>query len=51
MKLKSFCTKKEIVTRLGNESNLKRQTYRMGENLCQIYIYKELITRMYRKHQ
>jgi hypothetical protein len=32
MKLKSFCTTKEMVTRL------KRKLTRMGENLCQLYI-------------
>jgi hypothetical protein len=31
MKLKWFCTAKEIVTRL------QRQVYRMGQNLCPIW--------------
>jgi hypothetical protein len=32
MKLKSFCTTKEMV------SNLKRLPHRVGENLCYLYI-------------
>jgi hypothetical protein len=43
IKLKSFCTKKEMV------SKLKRPpTFRVGKNICQLHI-KGLITRIYRE--
>jgi hypothetical protein len=41
MKLKSFCTTKEMVSKLKRPS-------RMGENVCQLHI-KGLITRIYRE--
>jgi hypothetical protein len=36
VKLKSFCTAKEATT------TVKRKTYRMGENLCQLFIRQEI---------
>jgi hypothetical protein len=40
IKLKSFCTTKEMVS--------KETTHRVGENICQLHI-KELIARIYRE--
>jgi hypothetical protein len=41
IKLKSFCTAKETITRM------KRQAYRMGQNFCKLFI-KGLISRIHR---
>jgi hypothetical protein len=43
MKLKSFCTKKAMV------SKLKRPSTAMGENLCSYTSDKRLITRIHRE--
>jgi hypothetical protein len=43
MKLKSFCTTKELV------SKLKRPPIEWEKNLCQYTSDKELITRIYRE--